>query len=80
MTGTIAERVCRVVADVLGVPSDKVDLSTSHKTVDEWDSMAMINMLMALESEFQISISVEEAAKLVSVAAAIAVVQEAGGR
>jgi acyl carrier protein len=77
MMAKVEERVVLVVADVLGVPIHSVDLSTSHETVDEWDSMAMINLLMALEAEFHISLTVDQAAKLTSVTAAIEVVRDA---
>lgn len=73
-------RACRVVADVLGVAADQVTLATSHESVEEWDSMAMINLVMALEAEFGVTLGVDDAAKLVSVRAVIETVKAAGGK
>ena len=80
MGETVEDRVCRIVADILGLPADQVTADTSHETVTGWDSMAMINMLMAAEAEFSIVLEAEDAAKLVSVPDIIAVVRERGGR
>ena len=80
MNGDLEDRACRVVADVLGVAPDKVTLDTSHESVEEWDSMAMINLVMALEAEFGVTLGVDDAAKLVSVRAVLDTVKTAGGK
>ena len=80
MTDSIEERVRRIVADVLGLPYEQITSSTSHKSVAEWDSMGMINMAMALEAEFQVTLSIEDVAKLVSVQAVTEIVRQGGGR
>jgi acyl carrier protein len=73
------DRVCQIVADVLGLPADQVTADTTHDTVTGWDSMAMINLLMAVEAEFSMALEAEDAAKLVSVAAVVDLVGERGG-
>jgi acyl carrier protein len=80
VTDSLEQRACRVVADVLGLDRERVTAQTSYKTVGEWDSMAMINLVMALEAEFDISLGVEEASKLVSVTAVIEVLRRTGVR
>ena len=56
----------------------KVTRATSHETVEEWDSLNVLNMLMAVESEFGVSISPEEAANFVSVEKILAVLASKG--
>jgi acyl carrier protein len=80
VTDGLEERTRRVVADVLGLRPEEVSAQTSHLNVSEWDSMAMINLVMALEAEFRISLSVEDASRLVSVAAVLEVVRQAEAR
>lgn len=60
-------RVYRVVSDVFGVPLQQVTLATSHENVKGWDSLSIINLLMAIESEFDVSMEPEDAAHFGSV-------------
>ena len=75
----IEDRVRQVVADVLGVPPGRVTLETSHKDVEGWDSMNVINMMMAIESEFAIELGVDDAARFTSVGSIVAVLRERFG-
>lgn len=67
MTDSTETRVRRVVSDVFGVPVDQVSLATTHESVDGWDSLSVINLLMAVEGEFGVSMEPEDAAHFGSV-------------
>lgn len=73
---SVEDRVRQVVADVLGLPVDRIGLETSHQDVDGWDSLNVINMMMAIESEFAVELDADDAGRLVSVAAIVDVVRE----
>ena len=75
---SLEERTRKVVADVLGLPLGEVTLETSHENVGDWDSMNVINMMMAIESEFAVELAVDDAARFVSVGAIVAVLRERG--
>jgi acyl carrier protein len=66
------------VAEVFGLPLAEVSRGTSSETVEEWDSLNVLNILMAVESEFGVSISPEEAAGFVSVEKIMAVLESKG--
>jgi acyl carrier protein len=76
---TIEQRTCRVVADVFGLPIEQVTRATSHENVEGWDSLNVLNILMAVEGEFGVGISPEEAAEFVSVEKIVAVVESKRG-
>jgi acyl carrier protein len=69
-------RVRRVVSSVLGLPMEQVTLKTSNDDVENWDSLSIVNLMMAIEEEFQVSLSPEEAADLLSVELITHVLQE----
>lgn len=69
-------RVRRVVSSVLGLPIEQVTLKTSNDDVENWDSLSIVNLMMAIEEEFQVSLSPEEAADLLSVELITHVLQE----
>jgi len=71
-------RVRRVVADVFELQLDEVSLDISHEDVENWDSLNILNLLMALEQEFAIDISPDEAVKFLSVANVVTLLKEKG--
>jgi len=74
----LEDRTRRVVADVLGLPFDQVTLTTSNSTVKNWDSVNMVNLLMAVESEFSVELSIDDAARLLSVSDILEVLRSRG--
>lgn len=64
---TLEQRVIAVVADQLGVP--EADVKTSHNLVDDLgaDSLDSVELVMAIEQEFEIDIPDEIAEKLLTV-------------
>jgi len=64
---TVEQRTRRIVAEVFGLPVESITRDTSHESIEDWDSLNVLNVLMAVEGEFGVSISPEEAASFVSV-------------
>ena len=64
---SLEDRVCRTVAEVFGLDLAAVTLQTTNEQVESWDSLNILNLLMAVEEEFGISLSPEEAGRLTSV-------------
>ena len=67
MQSTVDDRIHRIVSDVFGVPLDKIDENTSPDTAEEWDSHGHVNLILALEAEFDISLTPEDAMEMLSV-------------
>lgn len=63
------DRLQETMASVLGVPAETLSDDASPETVSDWDSMGHLNLVMALESEFAISLSAEDALEMRDVAA-----------
>lgn len=59
-------RLQRVVATILGIPPAAVGPDTNRDTVGTWDSLRHMNLILALEEEFGVTIPDEEAAHLTS--------------
>jgi acyl carrier protein len=62
----LENRVKNVLSAVFDLPQSAITHQTSHKNVKNWDSLNIINLMMALESEFGITLDVDEAAELLS--------------
>ena len=60
------QQVKQVIADILGVDPDSVDVSTAKDSTASWDSLNHINLVVALEQEFQVSFDVTEIESMLS--------------
>ena len=69
-------RVCGMVADLFQLPPETVGPGTSPDTVETWDSLQHLNLVLALEQEFQLQFTPEEIEQLLSVELIAALVIE----
>jgi acyl carrier protein len=54
------QRIREIIADVTGNSVHAVGDNSSHQTVEGWDSLAQINIIVTVESEFGVAFSAEE--------------------
>lgn len=48
------EKLKQVMADVFGVPADTINDSSSLETIERWDSTGHLNLVLALEEQFDV--------------------------
>ena len=63
---TTDDKLKQVMAAVLRVPADEIDDSTSPDTVEQWSSLAHLDLILAIEQEFDVTIPDEEVGDLTS--------------
>lgn len=64
MIMTLEERILEVLKNTFEL--DTVDYTCSQKTCAKWDSMGQINLVVELETEFDISLEPEEIGEMKS--------------
>jgi acyl carrier protein len=57
------EKLKQVMADVFGVPAGSIDDSASIDTIERWDSTGHLNLVLALEEQFNIRFNEEQMAE-----------------
>jgi len=67
MSDNLRKRITSVVAATFGVPAASITDATSSNTLESWDSMNHIHLVVALEGEFGVSFDPEQAIELTSV-------------
>ncbi|HUI06196.1 MAG TPA: acyl carrier protein [Verrucomicrobiae bacterium] len=72
------DRIYRTVASVLGVPAAELSDDSSPETLPAWDSLNHLNLVMALEGEFGISLTPEDAMEMRTVGSIRAVLGNNG--
>lgn len=61
------ERLHQVVATVMNISPSEVDDESSPDTLANWDSLSHIDLVVSLESEFDVSLSAEDTMEMLSV-------------
>ena len=59
--------VLEIVSQVMGVPKAKLNDDSSPNTIENWDSLKHMNLILALEEKFSVSFSDEEIVSMLSV-------------
>ena len=77
MSSEIKEKVIKIIADQLSVSQDEIHEQSSFVDDLGADSLDTVELVLALEEEFDINIPDEEAEKIVNVAQAIAKIEAA---
>ncbi len=67
MSGDVSERVKAIIVEQLGVPADEVTDGASFIEDLGADSLDIVELVMALEEEYDIEISDEDAEKILTV-------------
>ncbi len=64
--GDTSSRLRMVFIQVLRISDDVPDENISMETQFAWDSMAHINLILAIEQEFRIALTPEEASEAIT--------------
>ena len=72
----IETRVKRLISDVCDIPIEQITAESSSKNTDKWDSINLINLMLSVETEFGITMDVDQAMELNSVKSIIDIVSK----
>ena len=78
MTTIQMDRINQIVSDVFGVPVETVTSNSSADNIESWESLSHINLILAIESEFEISLSPDEAMEMLTVGLIETILSEHG--
>ncbi|MCC7495990.1 MAG: acyl carrier protein [Bryobacterales bacterium] len=70
------DQIRSIIADLFGIPLEQVLAETSPDTVDQWDSIQHLNLVLALEHAFNLQFTPEEMEQMLSVELIAALVEE----
>jgi acyl carrier protein len=73
---SLFERVQTTIATTLKVPVSSITTATRDADVPAWDSLGQLNLMMALEQTFGLTLDVEDFSTLTSVPAILAYIEK----
>jgi len=82
MTDLVLVSVRRIAADLFDIPLEQVLPHSSTATIENWDSLHHLNLVLGLEGAFDVQFSPEEIAKMQTVESIALLVQNklSGGK
>ena len=60
-------KIIEIFEDILDKESGKINLNSTPKDIEEWDSVATINIIVAIEDEFGIKFKLKDVQEVKSV-------------
>ena len=73
---SIEQRVRQVAADIFNLPLDQITPQSNPQTIETWDSVQHLNLVLALEGELGVQIAPEEIERMQSIGAVIELMEE----
>ena len=72
------EKIREIIAGVLKINASKINDESSADTIDEWDSLKHLKIVLALEGELDISFSEEQVVEMLNYALIKEIIREHG--
>lgn len=76
MTASTLDQVRNIASDVFGVPAGKITGESSPQTIENWDSMQHLNLVLAIEEKFGVQLEPEDIEQMKNIGAVVAVVDK----
>jgi len=70
------ERVRSVASDIFGIPADQITAASSPETIENWDSMQHLNLVLAIEEKFGVQLEPEDIEQMKNIGAVAALVEK----
>ena len=73
----LERKVCEIVAATFGVPVASITMASGAESIDAWDSINHLHLVVALEGELGVSFDPEVAVELTTVRAIVDAIERA---
>jgi acyl carrier protein len=74
------DRVRKVMAKVFGVAVEKIGKDASPQTIEQWDSLRHMNLVVALEEEFCVRFTDQQIDELLNLPLIVLTLKELGAK
>ena len=76
LNGSVEGRVYRIVSELFDVPVSSLSPASSPATIESWDSMGHLNLVLALEEEFGIKVPPDRMDAMVDIGSILLLVEK----
>jgi len=76
MNNTVQDRIKNVMSAVFEIPTGEIDDESSPDTIESWDSLKHMNLVIALEEEFQFEFNDEQTLEMLNYSLIYTIIKE----
>ena len=76
MPASTLEQVRNIASDIFGIPVEKITAESSPETIENWDSMQHLNLVLAMEEKFGVQLDPEDIEQMKNIGAVAALVEK----
>jgi acyl carrier protein len=76
LTASTFDQVRGIASDIFGVPADRITAESSPETIENWDSMQHLNLVLAIEEKFGVQLEPEDIEQMKNIDAVAALVEK----
>jgi acyl carrier protein len=76
LTASTFEQVRNVASDIFGIPVERITVESSPETIENWDSMQHLNLVLAIEEKFGVQLDPEDIEQMKNIGAVAALVEK----
>jgi acyl carrier protein len=76
LTATTFEQVRSIASDIFSVTPDKITPESSPETIETWDSIQHLNLVLAIEEKFGVQLEPEDIEGMKNIGAVSALVEK----
>lgn len=80
MDNSVFHRVRQIAADVFGLQIEQITPESSPDSIEGWDSVQHLNLVLALEQAFSIQFEPEEIEQMLSIELVVMMIEEIQSR
>jgi len=67
LTAAVFDQIRTMASDFFGVPAERITAGSSPQTLEAWDSIQHLNLVLALEEKFSVQLSPEEIEQITNI-------------
>jgi acyl carrier protein len=75
MKTSLLKRVQNIASDVLQVPAQQLTPQSSPQQIENWDSVHHLNLVLALEQQFEVQLDPEDIDQMTSIEQIVSVLE-----
>jgi len=67
LSAAVFDQIRTMASDLFGVPAERITADSSPQTLEAWDSIQHLNLVLALEEKFSVQLSPEEIEQITNI-------------
>ena len=71
----VSDQIRTLASDIFGVPAGQITPASTPETIETWDSIQHLNLVLALEEKFALQLSPEEIEQMKTIGEVIKLVE-----